>query len=108
MIIGVFGDSIAWGKADNKQGGWSSLLRNFVESNNIAELYNLSIDGDTSKGLVQRFENEYKIRNIDSFIFAIGINDSIYRKDFSNVETSKSSFEETIMAIIKLARKKIK
>ena len=80
----VFGDSIAYGAFDTV-GGWVQRIRAKIDSRNITEddywvyLANVSISGNTSTDLLERFEIEYLNRKSDDeqiFIFAIGINDS--------------------------------
>lgn len=80
MSICVFGDSIAWGAFDPKHGGWVTLLRNYVEQEwerlNDKSVYNLGICSETTASLLPRFEIEFKAREPEIVIFALGINDS--------------------------------
>lgn len=77
MNICIFGDSIAWGAYDPKRGGWANCLRNYLEAKNKdINVYNLSISGDTTTDLLNRFEVEVKSREPNIVIFAIGINDA--------------------------------
>lgn len=80
MSICVFGDSIAWGAYDPINGGWVTLLRNYVEREwerfNDKSVYNLGICGETTTSLLARFENEFKAREPEIVIFAVGTNDS--------------------------------
>ena len=89
MITYVFGDSIAFGLWDSK-GGWVDRLKQFVNThemhNNLSsynEIYNLGVDGNTTGQTIDRFEPEVKARLWEgeaySFIFAIGINDTLHR-----------------------------
>lgn len=88
MSICVFGDSIAWGAYDPENGGWVTLLRNYVERewerfNNIS-IYNLGINGDTSSGVLARLPSEISTHGaygIHGIIYAIGINDSATRQE---------------------------
>src|SRR3989344_3272477 len=104
--IAVFGDSIAWGKNDNANGGWVGLLRKYLEENRVVGgVYNLSVDGDTSKGVLARFEIELAPREINKIIFAVGINDSLYRTSFNNTETHIGEFESNINTLINNSKK---
>lgn len=80
MSVCVFGDSIAWGAYDPMNGGWVTLLRNFVEQGwerfNDKSVYNLGICGETTSSLLPRFENEFKAREPEIVVFAVGTNDS--------------------------------
>lgn len=105
QTLSIFGDSIVWGESDIINGGWVNHLRRYlVERNIILGLYNLGIDGDTSKGLFKRFDNEISIRATTNIIIAVGINDSAYRKVLTNNETSPTEFANNIKALIKKAK----
>ncbi|MGE3538755.1 MAG: SGNH/GDSL hydrolase family protein [Candidatus Tectimicrobiota bacterium] len=82
--IFIFGDSIAYGAWD-AQGGWAERLRQWFfattrEDYNLGTfLYNLSIVGDTTTDLLQRFLPEMEARQAgDLIVFAAGINDAQY------------------------------
>jgi acyl-CoA thioesterase-1 len=79
--IGVWGDSIAWGSADDEQGGWVSRLRQYVDNEHESgpTVYNLSVRGDKVKDVLKRFNREYKAIRPETVILAIGINDSPHR-----------------------------
>ena len=79
----VFGDSITRGKDDPAK-GWVSLLQQYVfekygdETYNYP-IYNLGIDGETSKGLFTRIEIETRARlwqDEATVLICIGVNDS--------------------------------
>ncbi len=82
MSVCVFGDSIAWGAYDPVNGGWVTLLRNYVEREwdrlNDKSVYNLGINGETTSSLLPRFKLEFKAREPEIVIFALGINDSCF------------------------------
>jgi lysophospholipase L1-like esterase len=76
MNICIFGDSITWGGYDPEQGGWATLLRNYLEEKfNDVTTYNLGICADDSKGLLNRLKTESTPRQPDVIIIAIGAND---------------------------------
>ncbi len=116
MLIFVFGDSIAYGAWD-KKGGWVARLREQVDSRNISDpdfyglVYNLGISGDTTEGVLERFEVELERRLKDDLeeevivIFAIGINDSqyIYKKKGNKVPLSK--FKSNLKQLILKAKR---
>lgn len=105
-ILGVFGDSITWGKSDSENGGWVTLLSRFLEQKKIVwGVYNLGIDGDTSTNLLKRFDQEISIRKINKIIIAIGLNDSVYRKSTDNRETTLNNFSKNLKALVEKARK---
>ena len=86
MNIIVFGTSIAQGFDDTEMGGWVNRL--FVEystrhkdqaHSDYHPVFNLSISGDTSDGIVKRLENElaFRVGKENLIIFEAGGNDSI-------------------------------
>ncbi len=100
--ICIFGDSIAWGEGDPKYGGWVARLKRYFDENKVAvSVYNLSIDGNTSVGLIKRFKTEAFVREPEIIIFAIGINDSIYQKPG---ETPLIPIEDFSANLIRLAQ----
>lgn len=105
MNICVFGDSITYGAYDPTNGGWASLLRNYLEKNydNI-NTYVLGFCGDTTKDLLKRFKSEAILRKADFIIFAIGINDTqfIYSKNDNRV--SSNDFQKNIKNLFKIAK----
>ena len=83
-VITVFGDSITFGKGDKPNQGWCGRLKEYFESKGgNHRIYNLSISGDTTGDVLERFDVEAKARikfihDIDRHIilFSIGINDT--------------------------------
>ncbi|MBU3925198.1 hypothetical protein KJ854_04655 [Patescibacteria group bacterium] len=110
----IFGDSIAYGALD-REGGWVQRLRKKIDKKVISsglqfycEIYNLSIDGDVTGGVLERFENETRKRLLEEetiFIFAIGINDSCFIKDAKEFLTPLKNFKNNIQKLINSARK---
>jgi len=115
--IFCFGDSITYGADDVVLSGWVTRLRLYLEKDpNFKGLVcNLGIPGETTKGLVSRFETETKVRiredkEIESiFIFAYGANDSAFvpsKNHFRvNVDTFKENLNKTIIEAKKFSNK---
>lgn len=103
----VFGDSIACGQYD-KIGGWVHRLKLSLDQDKYC-LYNLAIDGDTSDGLIQRFESELKPRLSSAgetiVIVALGINDSAFDHKLNDFLVSKDKFKQNIKSLIAIAKK---
>jgi len=106
----VFGDSTSHGKWDYKMGGWVQRLSNFLDEKSSSDPnfdysgYNLSISGDTTKEILERFEFEAKQRLKEEggiIIFAIGLNDSCSGR----LAVSPAKFRENVQKLIDLARK---
>ena len=113
MRILVFGDSIALGLWDMK-GGWvqhlASTLHNASLDNMLhgdgksyVEVYNLSVAGDSSQGLLDRLKDEVEARRMDEnsevIIIAVGINDSILKSDnvvLMDVYRFQTAYEKVI------------
>lgn len=110
----VFGDSIAYGAWDS-EGGWVEMLKKEISQKVVATsqqfyctVYNLSIDGDVTGGVLERFENETKKRLLEEetiFIFAAGINDSCFIKGTEEFLTPLKNFKNNIQKLISIASK---
>lgn len=109
----VFGDSISAGRGIEKNLSWPSRLADFFDSedkvNNL--FYNLGVAGESTKELLGRLESECSVRtrkyspsDINTIIFAIGINDSKGLGSQENFNTSKEHFVSNLDKIIKIAR----
>jgi lysophospholipase L1-like esterase len=112
------GDSVTLGAWD-EQGGWASRLTgkimnktmqaNFCRGSFYCLPYNLGISGNTAEDLLVRIEREiYDRVNEDEdpneaiqFVFAIGINDSIFLVNEKRPRFSDDTFKRNIQSIIK-------
>jgi len=104
--ICIFGDSIAWGAVDPKNGGWVTQLRRYFEMNDYdIGVYNQSVSGDNTDDLLKRFEVECKAREPQIIIFAIGINDSQYIMNRDNPRISIEKFQNNLVKLINQANK---
>lgn len=110
----LFGDSIGFGVGDYQNGGWATQLRLFIDRNSKSKdnnLINLSISGDTSRGLLDRMEREAKLRIRDHdpeefrFLIAIGTNDSRVNKDDPDNDISIKEFEKNILELVDIAKR---
>jgi lysophospholipase L1-like esterase len=112
----VFGGSSVYGFWD-KDGGWTNRLRCFVDAKNISvkdyfcQVYNLGIDGDSSKNVLDRFdfETKFRLRVAEKneeivFIFQIGANDSQFIKSKNKKRASIDQMTSNLSEIVKLAR----
>lgn len=111
----LFGSSISWGAWD-EEGGWTNRLKRLinkkvVETNEeyYCMLYNLAISGDTSSGIVERFDRELLLRlggdQETILIFEIGINDSMYLNAEKEFQVPKKIFRANIKFLIKKSQK---
>jgi len=110
----AFGDSITYGACD-KEGGWVTRLRKFLDIKNISlpksdfTIYNLGVSGDTAEDLLERFEFETKQRSKENeetiFIFAIGVNDSQFIHSQNGLRFSPQKFQDNIQKLVKIAKK---
>ena len=80
QTIFVFGDSIGKGVGDTQECGWAHRLdKYFRNKEHDISLYNLSISGDTSADVLQRFEAEMsfreRVKEETVIVFAVGTND---------------------------------
>lgn len=91
LKILCFGDSITLGEKDIEQGGWADRLKKHYFKQSVDSqtqeitIYNLGVAGETSDGLVHRFEIELKARHINGqellLVFAYGANDIVIHKN---------------------------
>mgnify|MGYP001580136693 CR=1 FL=1 len=105
--ICIFGDSTAWGAWDLEKGGWVNRLWMDVgirKGDDYVEIYNCSISGGTTDTILERFENEAKIRSCDALIFQTGGNDASYQATPGNFLVPIEKFKENIQEIIKQAK----
>ncbi|MFZ2522427.1 MAG: GDSL-type esterase/lipase family protein [Minisyncoccia bacterium] len=104
--ICIFGDSTAWGAWDMEKGGWVNRLWFYVakRDEDYVEIYNQSISGGTTETILERFENEAKIRGADAIIFQTGGNDASYDKP-GNFMVQPEKFRSNLEEIIKRAKK---
>jgi lysophospholipase L1-like esterase len=105
MNICIFGDSIAWGAKDYDKGGWVERLKTYCLKNlKDVSVYNLSIFGESTEGLLKRFEIEAVTRKPELIIFAEGINDALYirTKDYRNVDLDK--FKSNLSELAKIGK----
>ncbi len=108
----VFGASITWGAWDI-EGGWVQRLRKFLDKKNTEGksdlmVYNLGVSGDTSKWILERFENEIKGRLGEDktiIIISAGINDSVWVNKTKKLRVKTEDFEKNINKLIEIARK---
>ncbi len=103
----IFGDSIAQGFND-LTGGWVQRLRESLTLDDY--VYNLGVDGDTSDGVLTRFENELKPRlstesKPNYILIAIGSNDSAWNNQSNQCWVPVEKYRQNLNQIIKIARK---
>ncbi len=102
----VFGDSIAQGFND-LSGGWVQRLRESLSLDDY--VFNLGISGDTSDGLLARFEAELKPRLNDTMdniiLISIGSNDSAWNHELKQCWVPVEKYKDNLMKIIKAAKK---
>ncbi len=106
MQILVFGDSIAYGAWD-VEGGWVSRLRKFYDRRGFKDenyfklFYQLGIDSQTTKDILDRFDaeskpriNENKKENV--IIFEVGKNDSLFKESIKHRRVEPDEFERNL------------
>lgn len=102
----IFGDSIAYGLGDTEYFGWVNRLRKKDEKLLKEFFLNLSIPGQSSTEIVERFEFELKKRfnHEDEFkiFFSFGVKDALklrYDKSYLKI------FEHNVTELIEIAKK---
>lgn len=105
MQIGIWGDSITYGECDSKGLGWVGRIRNSFPVDNYIGVYNRGISGDTTIGLLKRFEKEAESIRPNIIIFAIGINDSKFPIGSKENKVPFDDFKKNIQTLIDQAKK---
>lgn len=111
-VIYAFGDSITYGEWDVSASGWAARLRECLDGahdkGEYRIFYNLGIPGDTTTGLLKRFESEYHARHDqeeeDIFLFAFGANDSMYLINEKKCRLSLDEFRANFEIVLKKAK----
>ena len=106
--ICIFGDSVSWGAWDLAKSG--SGNRPWVhgakrDGDNYFEIYNCSVSGGTTDTILERFENEAKVREADALMFQTGGNDASYENKPGNYLVTPDKFKKNLEEIIKRAKK---
>lgn len=106
-IICIFGDSTAWGAWDMEKGGWVNRLWLDVgnRDEDYVEIYNQSISGGTTNTILERFEQETRVRHAEAIIFQTGGNDASYKGINGTCWVPPEKFRENLEEIIIRARK---
>ena len=104
--ICIFGDSITWGPRLPFRVAWANLLRNHLEksANELFRVYDLGVDMDTTKDVLERIDVESSARKPAIMIFNVGVNDSLFRSTPENPETSLAEFEKNMKLLIEKAK----
>jgi lysophospholipase L1-like esterase len=104
----VFGDSISQGYFD-RRGGWVARLWEPVVDTGRAPqhyIYNVSISGDITRDVLQRFEPEAKRRGIQQYpsvvMITTGVNDAF--RDDSGLRLDLDSTESDLRDLVDEAR----
>lgn len=101
--ICIFGDSVTWGRGLSSRVGWANLLRNALEDIDPSiQVYDLGIDGDTTHDLLARAQQEALARRPDIIVWAIGVNDSAYRKTPNYPLIKIEQFEDNLETLFEL------
>ena len=106
--ICIFGDSVSWGAWDLEKGGWVNRLWFHVakrDGDNYVEIYNCSVSGGTTDTILERFENEAKVREADALMFQTGGNDASYENKPGNYLVTPDKFKKNLEKIIGWAKK---
>lgn len=97
----VFGDSIAKSDYDGTKNSWVDRLKNISSD---YQIFNFSIDGDTTEGVLERFDNNMGEKKADMIVFAIGINDAVYIQDKKCNQVSLDKFKKNVNILIEKSK----
>jgi len=115
MNILIFGSSITWGAWD-KNGGWAQRLKSFTDAKarelnfkNYTAVYPLGVSGNTTNGLLQRFDTEVKAR-VDGgeetlIVIEIGMNDSLFLLAENKHLVPPEEYRKNLITLIERSKK---
>jgi lysophospholipase L1-like esterase len=84
--------------------GWATRLKiYFAAKNSDLSVHNLGISGNTTVDLLKRMKVEAIAREPQIIVFAIGINDSRFRREKNNQEVSLMNFKKNLEKLQKIA-----
>jgi lysophospholipase L1-like esterase len=105
----LFGASVAVGETDYENGGWAGHLKRQLDAVEKHPYFlNLAISGNTSRIILNRIENEAKLRIRDkpkeewTIIISVGTNDS--RIENNEPLVPEEEYRENLTKIIKIAK----
>ncbi len=120
-VIYCFGDSITYGAWDIQGGGWTTMLRKYLDDKQEKDddlyylTYNLGIPGENTDGFLKRFELELVARSLAGrgptgpgesvFIFAFGANDYVYIPATKEFVIPQERFVANMQRAIDIAKK---
>ena len=107
VVTLIFGDSIAYGRGDQRYGGFAGLLKKRMEKRKYGNfVYNLGIPGQRSKDVLKRVENEIECRYNDYdnlvLIFYVCVKDAI---SLNENREYINTFNDSIDGIIHIGKK---
>lgn len=114
MQILAFGDSITYGS--HVKIGWADQLRSFLfdrfheaDPDGYPRMYNLGIPGETTNGLLQRFEAETRARFREKYgivvlLISCGTNDIATLGTSTEKEVSITTYEHNLRQILDVSR----
>ncbi len=110
----VFGASTTYGCWD-PEGGWVQRLRKVIDEKVVATkadfewlVYNLAIDGDDTKGILERFEDEVGRRLWEGeetiIIISAAINDSLFENKTKHLRVPLDEFQKNLERLIEMSQ----
>lgn len=96
-----------YGSCDEECLGWVGRLRKQGLDNEYDNaVYNRGVCGDTVAGVLKRFDTEFAgiVYKLDAAVFAIGINDTVFRAGNAESETSIEAFTKDVENLLVKAK----
>ena len=101
ITICVFGNSIVRSSEQPKHKRWVGKLRSFLLKFHKANIvYNLGVNGETTKDLLKRFKTECKAKKPDIIIINIGTNDFYHNYQKNNFKVPFRKFKNNLNHLI--------
>lgn len=111
-VIFSFGDSLTYGAWGRQTHGWTTLLRDYLDTKfeyPSYYYYALGIPGETSRGLVDRFASEVASRRRTddeayTFLIACGANDATWLKGEAHFKLDVETYIKNMKVVVDSAK----
>jgi lysophospholipase L1-like esterase len=100
MRIGIWGDSIVYGKCDSEGLGWVGRWRASLFKQDEIEIYNFGVCRDSSEDVLKRFSAEVESISPDLIIISVGLNDAKISTGQTETHVPLDRFKKNIQALL--------
>jgi len=105
MRIGIWGDSIVYGKCDSEGLGWVGRWRASLFKQDEIEIYNFGVCRDSSEDVLKRFPTEVGSISPDIIVISVGLNDAKIPVGQTETHVPLDRFKKNIQALLTSSQK---